>query len=92
MVAKVFGGSEVMQGSGGMFRIGEKNADIAFQALKKEGIPVIGHSTGADKGRRILFRTATGEVLMRYVKRTQIQQPHRKNLSKSGLQAKGWKI
>jgi chemotaxis protein CheD len=81
MIAKVFGGAEVIQASSSMFRIGQKNVELACQTLEREGIKVTGKSTGSKSGRRILFRTYTGEVLMKYVKRQQVE--HQQNTSKT---------
>ncbi len=72
MVAKVFGGAEVIQTTSPMFRIGQKNIDIAYQILEKERIPIVSQNTGAKLGRRILFNTSTGEVLMKFLKRQYI--------------------
>jgi chemotaxis protein CheD len=69
LVAKIFGGSEVIQATNNIFRIGPKNVEIAHQMLDKAGIPIISQSTGNHLGRKVLFRTSTGEVLMKYVKR-----------------------
>jgi chemotaxis protein CheD len=74
LIAKVFGGAEVIQATNGMFRIGQKNIDIAHQILAQEGIRIVGQSTGSRQGRKILFRTSTGEVLMKYVKRQHVSQ------------------
>lgn len=74
LIAKVFGGSGVIEVSHEMFRIGQKNLDVAFQTLERENIPVIRHSTGGQTGRKILFRTETGEVRMKYVGRQQVRQ------------------
>lgn len=74
LVAKVFGGAEVIQATNGMFRIGHKNIDIAYQILRQEGIRVVADSTGSQQGRKIMFRTSTGEVLMKYVKRQNMSQ------------------
>jgi len=72
IIAKVFGGSEVIQATNNIFRIGQKNVEIAHQMLEKERISVISQSTGNHLGRKVLFRTSTGEVLMKFVKRQQI--------------------
>ncbi len=74
LIAKVFGGAEVIKATNGMFRIGQKNTDIAHQILRQEGIRIVGQSTGSQQGRKILFRTSTGEVLMKYIKRQHVSQ------------------
>ncbi|MBN1596958.1 MAG: hypothetical protein JW894_01585 [Bacteroidales bacterium] len=48
--------------------MGRKNIVLAFELLKKLGIPVITKSTGGRNGRIILFNTLNGEVIQRFVK------------------------
>lgn len=74
MIAKVFGGSEVIQTNHSMFRIGEKNVNIAHETLKRMKIPIVKESTGSKEGRKVLFRTNTGEVLMKYVRRRYVKE------------------
>jgi chemotaxis protein CheD len=67
--AKVFGGSLMLVNAqpSTAFRIGELNANLAFQSLKEKSIPVLSHNVGGSRGRKIIFSTGTGEVLMKYV-------------------------
>ena len=68
LVAKVFGGGEVLQVSNHAFNIGKKNVNIAFEMLAELRIPVVAQSVGGKLGRKIIFNTHTGEVVQRYVK------------------------
>lgn len=67
LVAKVFGGGNVLGESVSMFRVGERNITIAFRFLEELGIPIVASSTGGDRGRKILFNTYTGEVRQQYI-------------------------
>lgn len=68
LVAKVFGGGEVISVSSSSMHIGERNIMVAEQMLLEMGIPIIGRSTGGKNGRKIIFNTHTGEVLQCYIK------------------------
>ena len=71
LVAKVFGGGNVLGESVSMFRVGERNVTLALQLLEENKIPVIASSTGGDRGRKILFNTFSGEVLQQYINKRQ---------------------
>ena len=62
IVAKVFGGAEVLSGMSTNFHIGKRNIKLANDILKEFGIPVIFSDVGGNKGRKIVFNTLTGEV------------------------------
>lgn len=68
-IAKVFGGAYVLNSKNESFRIGERNIEIAYSALKEFNIPVVAKSVSGELGRKILFSTQTGEVKMRFVKK-----------------------
>jgi chemotaxis protein CheD len=68
IVAKVFGGGEVIQTSNPQFHIGKRNIELAWIQLKELKINVVGSSVGGKNGRKIIFNTETGEVKQRYVK------------------------
>jgi chemotaxis protein CheD len=70
LVAKIFGGGEVIESMNQSFNIGKKNIAIAFDLLAEFKIPVIAQSTGGTLGRKIIFNTYSGEVIHRYVKST----------------------
>ena len=62
LVARVFGGAEVLTGMPTNFHIGRRNAQIALEILKEFKIPVLFSDTGGNRGRKISFNTFTGEV------------------------------
>lgn len=66
--AKVFGGSDIAQ-SNGAFNIGKRNIVIAQNILKAEEIPIISHSVGGALGRKVIFNSGSGIVLISYIKR-----------------------
>lgn len=69
IVAKVFGGGEVIDNSVKQFNIGERNITICFELLENLKIPVIAKSVGGKYGRRIEYNTSTGEVKHRFIER-----------------------
>lgn len=68
LVAKVFGGGAVLK-EVTVLNVGERNAIVAEDMLNGERIPIVGKSLGGDYGRKIIFNTASGEVLLRRVQR-----------------------
>jgi chemotaxis protein CheD len=71
LVAKVFGGGNVLgQGdTATVLNVGFRNADYALQALALEEIPVIAQKIKPDQGTKISLDTATGEVILRMLRR-----------------------
>ncbi|MBN1115895.1 MAG: chemotaxis protein CheD [Bacteroidales bacterium] len=70
LIAKVFGGGEVLQTSFSYFNVGERNVHLANELLAKLKIPIVAHSTGGKLGRKIIFNSNTGEISQRFVKST----------------------
>lgn len=69
IVAKVFGGGEVMYNDGlkkplGK-SIGTNNIALAEEFLKEAGIPVVAKDVGGTDARKIIFNTETGQVLVK---------------------------
>lgn len=64
LVAKVFGGANVMGTGHEMFMIGDRNIMLAFQMLEEYGIPIAASDVGGRVGRKIIMHTATGVVLV----------------------------
>ena len=69
LVAKVFGGGNVIGNSQGAVTVGERNIDIARELLAQADIPIVASDLGGDVGRKIIFNTRTGSVLMSRLKR-----------------------
>ena len=47
-----------------MFPVGDRNMTLAQELLPQHGIRIAASDTGGTRGRKILFNTATGVVLM----------------------------
>ena len=70
LVAKMFGGGDMLEGSNGSgYMIGERNIRMARLVLEEKGIPVVASSTGGKRGRKILFFTDTGEVRHKFLEK-----------------------
>lgn len=67
LICKIFGGAEVLGEKNSVFNVGQRNIELAFKMVSELGIPVVSSSTGGKQGRKILFNTATGEVLQKYL-------------------------
>ncbi len=66
--AKVFGGSDISNANNS-FGIGRRNIAIARDLLKKANIPVASFSIGGPLGRKVIFYSGSGDVLISYIKR-----------------------
>ena len=64
--AKIFGGANVIYVTQEDMMIGRKNILIAKEILKEYGIKIIAHDVGGTRGRKILMRTDTGKIYLRY--------------------------
>lgn len=67
MVAKVFGGGEVIKVSTSFFNVGLRNIELAMEMLDKLNIKIIAKSVGGKNGRKIQFNTYDGSVKMKFV-------------------------
>lgn len=66
MEAKIFGGASINISSSEDFMIGKRNVLTAKEILADLKIPVTAEDTGGSVGRRIMMRSDTGKVLMKY--------------------------
>jgi chemotaxis protein CheD len=66
LIAKVFGGSETGVPNG-VFHIGKRNIDLAFELLDKENILIVSHSVGGPTGRKVIFYSESGEVMIKNI-------------------------
>jgi len=69
LIAKVFGGAEVIEINYTQFHIGERNIKLALEMLEELKIPITGSSVGGNLGRKIIFETSTGDVRQKYIKK-----------------------
>jgi chemotaxis protein CheD len=63
--AKVFGGCNSLYKENNFFKVGERNAAIAFEILQDFNIHISAKHVGGSYGRRIIFDTGTGKVKMK---------------------------
>ncbi len=63
--AKVFGGCNSLYIDNDLFKVGERNTEIAMQILDELNIRVVAQHVGGCYGRKIVFNTDTGKVRMR---------------------------
>ncbi len=66
--AKVFGGATVIRGSNGFLNVSQRNITLAENILQCERIPVISCDVGGNRGRKIIFNTNSGGVLVKKIK------------------------
>ncbi|MDH3998397.1 MAG: chemotaxis protein CheD [Desulfuromonadales bacterium] len=65
LIAKVFGGASMWEKAEGLLAIGQRNIEYAQEALEQHRIKIVGHDLGGHVGRKIIFNTHDGTVLMR---------------------------
>lgn len=65
---KVFGGSDMFADSSGETKrrgVGRQNIDMALQVLERDGLLPVVSDLGGRRGRKIFFKTDTGEVFLK---------------------------
>lgn len=65
LIACVFGGASVLAGESNGPRLGSRNIAEALDFLKAHDIAVLRQDVGGREGRKLTFRTADGETLIR---------------------------
>ena len=65
LVAKVFGGASMWEKTEGLLAIGQRNIELAYDLLEQHRIPVVSRDVGGPAGRKIIFNTADGTVLLK---------------------------
>ena len=66
--AKIFGGANVIETvSQEQMMVGRKNIIIAQEVLDEYKIPIVAKDVGGARGRRILLKTDTGKILLKYI-------------------------
>jgi len=72
--AKLFGGADVINygvtAAGRPKRVGEQNVEVARMVLAEFGIPLRTAQVGGRHGCKMYFCSSTGEVLMKYIGKT----------------------
>ncbi len=65
LVAKVFGGANVIAGVRPGSRLGDENASLAFRLLEEAGIRVLDKDIGGGRGRKLVFLADEGTAWVR---------------------------
>lgn len=65
LVAKVFGGASMWEKTDGLLAIGQRNIELALESLEQHRVPVVGSDLGGAVGRKIIFHTGDGTVLLK---------------------------
>lgn len=65
LVAKIAGGSNMLDFSNGEAGIGERNAAAVRETLEATGVPIEGEDVGGDHGRSLRFEPSSGELVIR---------------------------
>lgn len=65
LIAKVFGGASMWSQTSGALAVGERNVELAFNTLEDMKIKVVSQDIGGGMGRKIIFDTESGTVLLR---------------------------
>ncbi|MBN1924810.1 MAG: chemotaxis protein CheD [Prolixibacteraceae bacterium] len=62
LVAKIYGGGNMLNLNQSVFNVGQRNIDMAKQKLSELNVPIIEEITGGMFGRKILFNVFDGSV------------------------------
>jgi chemotaxis protein CheD len=76
IVAKVFGGGEVLTYENMNFNIGKKNIEVALNFISDHKIKVVSRMVGGTRGAKIVFNTQTGIVTHKYLSSLEITSEH----------------
>ena len=71
--AKLFGGSDMFDSDeGGRYGVGRQNQEMALRLLGEAEVKVVTRDLGGPRGRKIIFRTDTGEVFLKRLRKTEV--------------------
>lgn len=65
LIAKVFGGASMWEKTEGLLAIGQRNIELAMEMLEQHRIPVVSSDVSGPVGRKIIFHTGDGTVLLK---------------------------
>lgn len=71
--ASIIGGAFIIFDEKEIFFIGDRNADIATQIVKKFSIRIKSVNTGGEHGRRVLFNSATNQTVVQSLEHIDIE-------------------
>ena len=69
MEAKIFGGANVIDTTVNIYKIGERNIEMAISKLGEYGIKIKSSSTGGKLGRKILMDTSNFKILHKFIEK-----------------------
>jgi chemotaxis protein CheD len=75
LLAKILGGANSFDSGGAGRCVGERNVSAAREALQAGGVAVVAEHVGGKVGRKVHFRTTTGEAWVRLLGRPRSQDP-----------------
>lgn len=67
--AHLFGGAENSKAPGYLEGVAKDNVRVGLEILEKLRVPRVQRDTGGERGRKVVFHTATGEVVLAKVDR-----------------------
>ncbi|MBJ6801922.1 chemotaxis protein CheD [Geomonas sp. Red259] len=68
--AKVFGGADMFDARGRLRTVGRQNSEMALRVLEHEAVRVAKQDLGGECGRKIIFHSHTGEVLLKRMRKS----------------------
>ena len=68
LIAKVFGGGQVLQSSNSVLNIGKRNIEVGQYVLEKQGISIVASDVGGHAGRKLIYNTESGVVMVKRLK------------------------
>ncbi|QWV91980.1 chemotaxis protein CheD [Geomonas oryzisoli] len=68
--AKVFGGADMFDAQGRLRSVGRQNSEMALKVLAHESVRVAKQDLGGERGRKIIFHSHTGEVLLKRMRKS----------------------
>jgi chemotaxis protein CheD len=74
---KLFGGSDMFpseEAGGSRMSVGRQNTGVARKILDREGLHIVSYDVGGSRGRKIIFDTGTGEVLLKYLRKSNLPE------------------
>jgi chemotaxis protein CheD len=65
--AKVFGGGDVINLKENVFKVGQRNINIALQKLEEHHINIVEQNVGGRRGRKVFLNTIDGSTVVNFV-------------------------
>nr|WP_320050255.1 chemotaxis protein CheD [uncultured Desulfuromonas sp.] len=65
LVAKIFGGADVLSSSVIQPSVGLQNTEVALTVLAQEGIHIVNQDVGGRQGRKLIFLSDTGRAFVK---------------------------